>query len=105
REHNPDGRYPAITFCHGTSARTGDYDPTDPGARRYVMDFALALDMNGNGKRDCAEPVVWNNRERWRDLGVDGRACVDEPGYDPETTPDPARDDFDTLDNPEGTEG
>jgi hypothetical protein len=105
REYNPDGSYPAITFCDGTNARTGDYDPRDPGAQRYVMDFALALDMNRNGKRDWAEPLVWNNRERWLDLGPDGLASVDEPGYDPITNPDPSRDDFDTLTNPEGAEG
>lgn len=105
REYNPDGSYPAITFCDGTSGDTGDYVPGDPGASRYVMDFALALDMNRNGKRDYAEPLVWNNRERWRDLGADGLASADEPGYDAATNPDPARDDFDTLENPEGGEG
>jgi hypothetical protein len=105
KEYNPDGKYDAITFCDGTSQRTGDYDPADPGATKYVMDFALALDMNGNGKRDYAEPVVWNNRERWKDLGADGLADVDEPGYDPTRNPDPSHDDFDTLTNPEGAEG
>lgn len=105
REYNPDGTYPAITFCDGTSARTGDYDPRDSGARRYVLDFALAIDLNRNGKRDYAEPVLVNNRERWRDVGADGLADAEEPGYHPRDNPDPARDNFDTLDNPDGSEG
>jgi hypothetical protein len=105
REYNPDGAYDAITFCDGTSERTGDYDPLDPGAQSRSMEFALALDINGNRKRDYAEPIVFNNRERFRDVGADGLASVDEPGYDAVSNRDPAGDDFDTLDNADGAEG
>ena len=105
KEYNPDGSYDAITYCDGTDARTGDYDPRDPGHASKVMDFGLALDMNGNGKRDYGEPVLSNAHERFLDVGVDGKADVDEPGYDAVNNPDPAHDDFDTLTNPDGTEG
>jgi hypothetical protein len=104
REYNPAGTYDAVTFCDGTSQRSGDYDPLDPGAQSRSMEFALAMDINGNGKRDYAEPVVFNNRERFRDVGDDGKASADEPGFSADN-PDPAGDDFDTLANPEGFEG
>lgn len=103
-EWNPEGTYNAITFCDGSSGRSGDYDPLDPQARSIPVEFAVALDMNGNGVRDWAEPVLINNRERWRDLGADGLASVEEPGYDHLTNPDPSGDDFDTLKNPTGAE-
>lgn len=104
-EWNPDGTYDAITFCDGSSGREGNYDPLDPQARSIPVEFAVALDMNGNGVRDWAEPVLINNRERWLDLGADGLTSVDEPGYDHLTNPDPAGDDFDILNNPTGGEG
>lgn len=104
REYNPDGSYPVITFCDGTSQRTGAYDPQDPERHRNVIEFALAVDLNGNGRRDYGEPLVINNRERFRDVGLDGLANVDEPGYDPVTNPDPNGDDWDPLTNPTGTE-
>ncbi len=105
REYNPEGTYDAITFCDGTSRRSGDYDPLDPGAASRPIEFALALDINGNGKRDYAEPVVFNNRERFLDVGDDGKASADEPGFHVTNNPDPAGDDFDTLTNPEAEEG
>ncbi len=105
KEYNPDGTYDAITFCDGTSGGSGDYDPTNPGHQNHVMDFGLALDINGNGKRDYAEPVLANAHERFEDFGVDGLADADEPGFNADTNPDPAHDDFDPFDNPDGTEG
>lgn len=105
REYNPDGSHDAVTFCDGSSQPTGDYDPLDPGANSRSMEFALAIDINGNGKRDYAEPVVFNNRERFRDLGADGKASVDEAGFNATTNRDPAGDDFDSLTNADGQEG
>ena len=65
----------------------------------------MAVDLNGNGKRDKGEPVITQQSERFRDLGVDGKASKDEPGYDPISNPDPAGDDYHYLKNPGGTEG
>ncbi|MEZ4406856.1 MAG: hypothetical protein R3A52_10310 [Polyangiales bacterium] len=103
-EYDPDGQYAAITFCDGN--RTA----TDPGAwpgtpGTYPAEMALAIDRNGNGLRDPGEPVVRNFAEPWRDVGADGLASVDEPGYDAETNPDPAGDDYDRFFNPAGREG
>lgn len=104
REYNPDGSYPVVTFCDGNSDGSGDYDPAGPGRDRNVIEFALAVDLNGNGRRDYGEPLVVNNRERYRDVGVDGVANADEPGYDPDSNPDPNGDDWDPNTNPGGTE-
>ncbi len=43
--------------------------------------------------------------EPFSDVGSDGLADVDEPGYDPVTNPDPDHDDYHYLRNPLGTEG
>lgn len=104
REYNPDGTYPAITFCDGNSQRTGDYSPTDPGRHGNVIEFALAVDLNENGLRDYGEPLLINNRERFLDVGTDGKASPDEDGYDSETNRDPAGDDWDPNTNPGGLE-
>jgi hypothetical protein len=48
---------------------------------------------------------VTNAYEPYADVGTDGLANVDEPGYDATTNPDPNRDDFHALRNPLGTEG
>jgi hypothetical protein len=124
REYNPTGSYNAVTFCDGESEPPAEFIEAlrgrglsedaardqwkghyQPGASSRVMDFALAIDLNGNGKRDYAEPLVYNNRERWRDVGADGLSDADEPGYDASTNRDPSRDNFDTLTNPDGAEG
>lgn len=104
REYNPDGSYPVITFCDGNSNSSGDYDPADPSRHRNVIEFALAVDLNENGRRDYGEPLVVNNRERYRDVGIDGVASEEEPGYDANTNPDPNGDDWDPNENPDGTE-
>jgi hypothetical protein len=104
-EYNPDGTYPVITFCDGNDGDSGIWDPTDPRARSIPVEFMLAVDLNGNGVRDYAEPLVVNSRERFIDGGVDGLLSVDEPGYDADTNPDPAGDDWDPLTNPDGLEG
>lgn len=102
-EFNPDGTHPVITFCDGQE--TGDIGQWDPtGGPRMPFEVAVAVDLNGNGVRDAGEPVIRNGREPFDDFGLDGVPSVDEPGYDPETNPDPAGDDFDFQYNPTGTE-
>lgn len=106
-EYNPTGSYDVITYCDGRGGpkeTAGIFDPDDAEARSRVVEFALAVDIDGDGVRDYGEPLVVNNRERWRDVGDDGVASVDEDGYDAETNPDPAGDDFDPGTNAEGTE-
>jgi hypothetical protein len=95
----------------------GTYHHTNP------MVVMLAVDYNGNGIRDYGEPLPINNAERFQDTGKDG--CLDaiEDGkggcctdadlaagkctrpYNKSTNPDPNKDNFDTLNNPLGTEG
>lgn len=98
REYNPDGTYPVITFCDG-NARSGDDDNAGdyiPGEGAGIpVEFLLAVDLNGNGKRDYAEPVLINNEERYRDCGSDGK-CDGEAGD--------TDDNWDPLTNPTGTE-
>jgi hypothetical protein len=49
--------------------------------------------------------VITNAYEPFLDVGIDGIADADEPGYDAVTNPDPARDNFHWQRNPRGTEG
>ena len=65
----------------------------------------LAVDVNGNGRRDENEPVIRNSFEPFGDLGCDALASADEDGYDAVANPDPAGDDYDWYRNPTGTEG
>ncbi|MGN6111173.1 MAG: alpha/beta hydrolase-fold protein [Kofleriaceae bacterium] len=105
REFNPDGSRPVITFCDGgDSQRLGlaVFDPTLP--QTDPAELLLAVDLNGNGRRDAGEPVITNAYEPFSDVGTDGLASEDEPGYDPVTNPDPSRDDYHYLRNPLGTE-
>ena len=110
-EYNPRGEYPVITFCDGRhrdsedtpEGKLGRLLPDTP--RTEPVGILLAVDLNRNGRRDYAEPVIVNGYERYSDLGADGLASQDEPGYDPQTNPDPNGDDFHMFDNPGGTEG
>ncbi|MDX2088315.1 MAG: hypothetical protein SFX73_10720 [Kofleriaceae bacterium] len=105
REFNPTGAKPVITFCDGSdlAGMNAVFDPN--GANNDPAEVLLAVDLNGNGKRDAGEPVVTNAYEPFSDVGVDGKASKDEPGYDAVTNPDPAKDDYHYLRNPLGTEG
>lgn len=74
------------------------------------MTVALALDMNGNGRRDFGEPVLNNGAERYDDVGVDGCADAFENGSggcnaasDPAAV-DPNKDNYDADGNVLGTE-
>jgi hypothetical protein len=103
-EYNPDGQYPVITFCDGnrTAAHAGEWAG---GQGRAPFEVSLAVDRNANGIRDAGEPVVRNFTEPFSDFGVDGIASAMEPGYNAQTNPDPAGDDYDRQFNPAGTEG
>ncbi|MDX2012549.1 MAG: alpha/beta hydrolase-fold protein [Myxococcaceae bacterium] len=70
----------------------------------------LAIDFNGNGRRDFGEPIVNNGRERFDDVGADGCPNALEDGQGGcGQTPVPGqgdlnRDDYDVETNPAGTE-
>jgi len=87
-------------------SREGVYDPCWRG--REPASFGLAVDFNGNGRRDYHEPVISNAHERFRDTGVDGCPDDREDGKGGCTASgaagDPNGDDFDTVRNPSGTE-
>jgi hypothetical protein len=105
-EFNPDGTFPVITFCDGSNQQ----EALSPWANTWIdagndspMEVALAVDYNGNGKRDELEPVVRAGHEAWDDWGSDGTPSLMEAGYGPENL-DPAGDDYDPQYNPTGTE-
>lgn len=104
REFNPDGSNPVITFCDGVdkSGMNGVFDGN--ATQNDPAEVLLAVDLNSNGKRDSGEPVVTNAYEPFRDVGVDGKADAEEAGYNAQTNPDPAKDNYHYLRNPLGTE-
>lgn len=92
-------------------ASRGTYHPCIAHDRPAI--FGLALDLNGNGRRDYHEPILINSRERFEDVGADG--CPDERedgrgGCCPDGASgcaagaDPNGDNFDLVENPLGTE-
>jgi len=118
-EYNPDGEYDLITFCDGEEPVPGGkdnpdywelkgaYDPTYEHDR--PVHIVLAVDYNGNGKRDFHEPVVMNPYERFDDVGSDGCADGAEDGAGGcgggGAGDDPNHDNYDIEDHPFGTEG
>ncbi len=108
-EYNPDGSHQVITFCDGAEVRVDgerDVGLWDPDATQTVpIEVALAVDIDGDGRRGPGEPVIRNGREPFRDCGLDRTCNADEAGYDAVTNPDPAGDDYDFQYNPAGTEG
>ncbi|MFL5320904.1 MAG: hypothetical protein ACJ790_14675 [Myxococcaceae bacterium] len=68
----------------------------------------LAVDLNGNGRRDYGEPIVNNGQERFSDFGTDGCEDSKEDGHGGCTganaSGDPNGDDYDADTNPNGTE-
>ncbi|NOZ00741.1 MAG: hypothetical protein GXP54_02490 [Deltaproteobacteria bacterium] len=118
-EYNPKGEYNLITFCDGDTyecdesslaclAAKGVYEPDKP--HKMPIRFLLAVDYNGNLKRDYGEPVIHNAMERFKDTGIDGCFDKDEDGKGGCTggaaagTDDPNGDDYDLFNNIGGTE-
>jgi len=113
----------ANNFCAGQGTPVVVTNKNDP---LYLLDHAgnvdpcrepvvpvtvmLAIDLNGNGRRDYGEPVLNNGRERFDDVGADGCADDFEDGQGGCQTSaqsgrgDPNGDDYDALKNPMGTE-
>ena len=107
-EFNPKGTFPVITVCDGS--------PQDPSLTPYAntwkptgndnpLELALAVDYNGNGVRDENEPIIRDGHEPFDDVGTDGLADKDEPGYKAGVNDDPDGDDYNPQYNPGGTEG
>ena len=109
RDYNPDGAYPVITYCDASDNEDSPdlgiavFDPALPKTNPAYL--ALAVDVNGNGRRDSGEPVLTMSHEPFSDWGIDGLPDASEIGYDPETNPDPAGDNYHWMKNPAGTEG
>ncbi|MFO0573682.1 MAG: hypothetical protein U1A78_06790 [Polyangia bacterium] len=103
--YNPAGQSDVITFCDGgePDGRPGVFDPSQP--QLDPAQILLAVDLNGNRNRDAGEPVLMQQSEPFRDVGLDGLPDAREPGYDPIKNPDPAGDNYHYLTNPGGTEG
>ena len=107
-EFNSKGTWPVITVCDGSpqNKQLSPYANTwSPTGNNRPLEVALAVDYNGNGVRDENEPVLRQGHERWKDVGTDGKASVDEPGYQKGVDEDPAGDDYHPQYNPNGTEG
>lgn len=118
-EYNPEGKYDLITFCDGEEPvpggkdnpefreLMGNYDPTQEHYRPVAV--VLAVDLNGNGRRDYHEPIAVNAFERYDDTGIDGCYDAKEDGSGGCTGggdgPDPNADNYSMLDHPAGTEG
>ena len=103
-EYNPDGTLPVIMFCDGEDGDPeGYFDDSVPHSRPF--EIGLAVDVNGNGRRDSGEPVIRTPWESFDDVGIDGVPDEEEPGYDAETNQDPNDDNYDYVTNPFGTEG
>jgi hypothetical protein len=110
-KYNPDGTYPVITVCDGAS-RTQEDEAKSPWANQWKQDgnnkpleLALAVDYNGDGIRQGNEPIISQGHEPYQDVGIDGKADVDEPGYQAGVNEDPNGDDWHPQYNPTGTEG
>lgn len=110
-EYNPTGEYPVIPFCDGDQQVTpglakNEFDPAAEHTR--PVDVFLAVDINGNGKRDLGEPIFTNATERWQDVGTDGCPSDQEDGAGGcaavGAAGDPNGDDYHWWDNPTGTE-
>lgn len=102
--YNPAGKYDVITFCDGGERddQPGVFDNAK--TQKDPAQILLAVDLNGNKRRDTGEPVLLQSSEPFRDAGLDGVPDELEPGYDAVKNPDPAGDDYHYLKNPAGTE-
>jgi hypothetical protein len=106
-EFNPRGTFPVITVCDGSpqnEALTPYANTWSDSGNDKPLELALAVDYDGDGKRDENEPIIRAGHEPYQDVGVDGRASANEPGYAVGTNDDPAGDDWHPQFNPKGTE-
>ena len=106
-EFNPNGTFPVITVCDGTpqDETLSPYANTwKPGFNDKPLEVALAVDYNDNGVRDEDEPIIRSGHEPYSDVGADGLASDQEPGYIAGVNEDPAEDDWHPQFNPTGTE-
>lgn len=104
-EFNPEGKHQVIAFCDGNQDGVSPYTNTWAPGGDMPVNFALAVDLNGNGVRDAGEPIIRSGHEPYSDCGADGLCDPDEPGYDAVNNPDPNQDDYDYILNPQGLEG
>lgn len=107
-EYNPKGTWPVITVCDGApqdQSKSPWANTWSANGNDYPLELALAVDYNGNGVRDENEPIIRSGHENWQDVGTDGKASKDEPGYQPGVNEDPSGDDYHPQLNPNGTEG
>jgi hypothetical protein len=108
-KYNQKGTFPVITVCDGSpqdpskSPWANTWSPNIPDPK--PLELALAVDYNANGVRDEDEPIISQGHERYDDVGTDGKASKDEPGYQPGVNEDPAGDDWHPQYNPSGKEG
>lgn len=86
KEYNPTGEHSVIAFCD-TNTSGGEFLQERPS--EIAMEIGLAVDYNGNGIRDYAEPLLVMMHERWEDVGV-------RPGddYDWDTNPTGTKNNF-----------
>ena len=112
-EYNPHGKWPVITVCDGKRIASDDGASLTPYANTFQdgpenqapLEVALAVDYNGDGYRQANEPLIRAGHEPFQDVGTDGKASKDEPGYQAGVNEDPAGDDYHPQFNPNGTEG
>lgn len=76
---------------------------------KVPMTVALAVDINGNGRRDYGEPIINNGQERYDDFGKDGCPDAKEDGNGgcsatANASGDPNGDNYDAEKNAIGTE-
>jgi hypothetical protein len=79
KEYNPDGKYDVLAICD-TSTDLGDFDPAHPADAAAIV--LLAVDLNGNGRRDYGEPILDFASERYQDVGTGP-----DDAYDWDTNP------------------
>jgi len=106
-EYNPDGSYLVILYCDRLTDNNGDVPPASvtENVKLRRFDMGLAIDYNKNGIRDYGEPILRQFWENYDDCGTDGLCNEDEVGYNADSNPDPAGDDYKPNSNPTGTEG
>lgn len=108
RDFNSKGKWPVITVCDGSPQiqnKSPYANQWSPEGNNFPLEVALAVDYNGNGKRDENEPIIKQGHEPWSDVGADGKPSKDEAGYAKGSNEDPAGDDYEPQFNPSGTEG